>query len=68
MSMFPEYRDGNWISGSGGYERFVVEQGMDTGETGFAVSESGGEHAARLVDSHYRRFVKEIDPFSINRV
>jgi|AntDeeMinimDraft_4_1070355.scaffolds.fasta_scaffold01071_7 L-rhamnonate dehydratase len=68
MTMFPEYRDGDWISGSGGYERFVVELETDTGETGFAVNESGGEHAARLVDSHYRRFVEGADPFAINRV
>jgi len=46
----------------------VVELETDSGETGFAVSESGGEHAARLIDSHYRRFVEGADPFSINRV
>jgi len=68
MSMFPEYRDGDWISGSGGYERFVVELETDGGETGFAVADSGGEHAARLVDSHFRRFVEGADPFQINRV
>jgi len=68
MSMFPEYREGDWISASGGYERFVVEVETDTGETGFAVNESGGEHAARLVDRHYRRFVEGADPWDINRV
>jgi len=68
MTMFPEYRDDDWISGSGGYERFVVELETGSGETGFAVNESGGEHAARLVDSHYRRFVEGADPFSINKV
>jgi L-rhamnonate dehydratase len=68
MSLFPEYRDGDWISGSGGYERFVVELETDAGETGFAVNESGGEHAARLVDRHYRRFVEGADPFEVNKV
>jgi len=65
MTMFPEYRDGDWISGSGGYERFVVELETDSGTTGFAVNESGGEHAARLVDRHLRRFVEGADPFEI---
>jgi L-rhamnonate dehydratase len=68
MTMFSEYRDGDWISGSGGYERFVVELETNDGETGFAVNESGGEHAARLVDSHYRRFVEGADPWEINKV
>jgi L-rhamnonate dehydratase len=68
MSMFPEYREGDWMTGGGGYERFVVELETDTGETGFAVNESGGVHSATLVDSHYRRFVEGADPFEINRV
>ncbi|WP_152040216.1 enolase C-terminal domain-like protein [Salinigranum salinum] len=68
MTMFPEYRDGDWMSGGGGYERFVVELETADGATGFAVNESGGEHAARLVDRHYRRFVEGADPWEINRV
>jgi len=68
MAMFPEYRDSDWISGSGGYERFVVEIETSTGEIGFSVNESGGEHASRLIDTHYRRFVEGADPFAINRV
>jgi L-rhamnonate dehydratase len=68
MTMFPEYRDGDWISGSGGYERFVVELETADGATGFAVNESGGEHAARLVDRHLRRFVEGASPFDVNEV
>jgi L-rhamnonate dehydratase len=68
MSKFAEYRDSDWISGSGGYERFVVKLTTNTGHIGFSVIESGGEHAARLVDTHYRQFVEGADPFAINRV
>ncbi len=67
MSMFPEYRDSDWMTGSGGYERFVVVLETEGGETGFAVNESGGVHAANLVDRHFRRFVEGADPFEINK-
>lgn len=68
MSMFPEWRDGDWISGSGGYERFVVELVTDTGAVGFCANESGGEHSANLIDRHYRRFIEGADPWEVNRV
>jgi len=68
MTMFHEYRDGDWMSGGGGYERFIVELETADGATGFAVNESGGEHAARLIDSHLRRYVEGADPWSVNKV
>ncbi|WP_254280613.1 hypothetical protein [Haloarcula marina] len=43
-SMFQEFRGNDWMTGSGGYERFVVDLETESGETGFAVNESGDVH------------------------
>ena len=68
MTMFPEWREGDWMSDGGAYERFVVELITDTGEMGFCVNESGGEYSARLIDRHYRRFIEESSPWEVTRV
>lgn len=65
-SMFSTYGQ-DWGS-DGGYERFAVELETDGGETGLAINECGGKHAAGLVDRHYCHFAEGVDPWEINKI
>jgi len=68
MSIYDEYKSQRTAWMGPGQDPFVVELETDTDVTGFCANYGGGRYACDVIDTHFRRFIEDANPFNVERI